>query len=476
MLASSLTACGGADIEETADTAVETATETETELDPLSVPDNLPDRDYDGADFRIVTRGRDDFINDIGADLELTGDVVNDAFYNRNLAVTERFNIKISGEYVEQNNAAVHSAVEATVMAGDSAYGMAINQCTAMASVGTSGLYLDWYTQLPYVNLDSPWYIGNAADVLSVHGHAYAMAGEYNMDILRFTSCFFYNQEIATDYNLENIYTVVDEGRWTLDYLMELADTVYEDVNGNGTKDFEDKLAVSGDPYDCGIYYQYAFDIPIVKQDEDGFPSIVVDQEKAHDSIVKINTMYWNSLGGMTAADWSAGAGTWYSGNLLCYANMFNTAFAFGNLEFDYAIIPYPKYDEAQISYYSASAGAHGLQSIPLTVSDPEMVSIIVEALNAESYKQVVPAYFEISLKNRYSRDEESGKILDMLLESRVFDFGFMHRAGLHRVFWDLISENSTDTASKYASLIPATESMYAEIIDGYLELEKKFG
>ncbi|MBQ9718689.1 MAG: hypothetical protein IJV76_11915, partial [Clostridia bacterium] len=42
MLASSLTACGGADIEKTADTAA--ATETETELDPLSVPDNLPDR------------------------------------------------------------------------------------------------------------------------------------------------------------------------------------------------------------------------------------------------------------------------------------------------------------------------------------------------------------------------------------------------------------------------------------------------
>ena len=149
MLASSVTSCGSADVEETEkiseDSSVQTETETETETEPdrMSVPDNLPERNYEGYDFRIVTRGRDDFIKDIGAELELTGEVVNDAYYNRNRAVMDRFNIKISGEYVAQNDAAVHSAVEASVMANDDAYGMAINQCIAMAAVGTSGLYLD---------------------------------------------------------------------------------------------------------------------------------------------------------------------------------------------------------------------------------------------------------------------------------------------------------------------------------------------
>ena len=454
------------------DALEETAAPEEAEPTRESISDDLPERNYDGYDFCIVTRGRDDFIKDIGADLELTGDVVNDAYYNRNIAVMDRFNINITGEYVDQNNVAVHTAVEATVMAGDDAYGMAVNQCTNMAAVGPSGLYLDWYTQLPYVNLKKPWYIGNAADVLSVHGHAYAMAGEWNMDIMRFTSAFFYNRNIAADYDLENIYNVVNEGRWTLDYLMTLADTVYEDLNADGKKDFSDRLAVAGDPYDHAIFYQYAFDIPIARQDTDGFPTIVLDQEKAHDSVVKLNTMYWDSIGGKTQ-DWGSGAETWFAGNLLCLTGTISDAAAFGNVEFDYAIIPYPKYNEEQEAYYSSSAGAHGLETIPISVADREKVSIIVEALNAETYKKVVPAYFETTLKTRYSRDEESSRILEMLVDARVFDFGFMNRAGLHKVFWDLISTNQDNTASKYASLIPATEKLYSEIIDGYLKLEE---
>ena len=94
MLASSMTACGEAtDAETGADTtAADTVVEKETtELEArLALPDNLPDRDFDGYDFRVLTRNRDDFINDVGAELELTGDVADDAIYNRNLAVQDK--------------------------------------------------------------------------------------------------------------------------------------------------------------------------------------------------------------------------------------------------------------------------------------------------------------------------------------------------------------------------------------------------
>ncbi len=458
-----------------AEETAETAPETEEDLDArLAIDDELPDKKFDGADFRVITRDRSDFINDVGFELELTGDMVNDAIFNRNKAIEERFDVKISATYAANDGTSVGAAVQASVQANDDAYDVAENQVTSMATLATSGNYLDWYTQLPYVDLKKPWYIGNAAEALSVNGHAYAMIGEFNLDVLRFTYCMYYNKDISAAYNLEDIYSVVKEGRWTYDYLKTLADTVYLDLNADGVKGFDDQLAISGDPYSAVVTYQYAFDNPTVSL-VDGYPALTINREKAYDIVTKLNALYWESAGGLTEG-WGSGGSTFTAGNLLCYTGLFQNATGYGDLEFDFAIIPYPKYDEAQTNYFTMADGAHGVQAVPITVSDPERTSIIIEALNAETYKTIVPAYFNIALKNRYSRDSESGEMLDLLMESRVFDFGYMYNTGIAFVIQDMVSKNSTTTESAYAGKIKATEKQYEKILEAYAELESTLG
>ena len=476
MLASSMTACGEASgTETTEDTAAQTETERETtELEArLALPDNLPDKDYDGYDFRVLTRNRDDFINDVGAELELTGDVADDAIYNRNQKVMERFNITISGEYAENNGTATHAAAQAAVMAGDDTYDLIENQVTQMAKVCTTGIYMDWYTQLPYVDLSQPWYIGNAAEALSVNGHAYAMIGEYCLDVLRFTYCMYYNQDIAIEYDFENIFDVVRDGRWTYDYLKTLADTVYVDINADGVKDFGDRLAISGDPFSAVVTYQYAFDNPVASLNDEGLPHLSLNREKAHDIVVKLNALYWESIGGLTEG-WGSGYDTWMAGNLLCFTGLFQSSTGYGDLEFDFSIIPYPKYDEKQETYFTMSDGAHGTMMVPITVSDPERTSILIEALNAETYKTVVPAYFETVLKDRYSRDQESAEMLDLLMSCRVFDFAYAYDTGIAFSIQRLVSKNSNNTESEYASQITKAETEYAKVIEEYLKLESE--
>ena len=94
-----LTSCGsGSDKEKKTETTADTTVETEAETTPdpnaarRAISDELPDTDMDGYTYRVLSRQRDDFVNDIGLDLEQNGDVVNDAIYSRNLTVTERFN------------------------------------------------------------------------------------------------------------------------------------------------------------------------------------------------------------------------------------------------------------------------------------------------------------------------------------------------------------------------------------------------
>ena len=41
--------------------------------------------------------------------------------------------------------------------------------------------------------------------------------------------------------------------------------------------------------------------------------------------------------------------------------------------------------------------------------------------------REVYPAYYEIALKKKYSYDDESVKVLDMVVDNRVFDFGYVY-------------------------------------------------
>ena len=453
--------------------AAETVAEEtpEEEVDARkAIPDELPEKDMDGYTFRILTRDRDDFVNDVGMELEQSGEVVDDAIIARNLAVSERFNIEFTANYFTNGQ----SMPLTSVMSGDDEFDLMLGQIIDVTKNATKGYYLDWYEQLPYINLEKPWYIGNAAQALSVNNHAYIMIGEYDLDVLRFTYGMFYNKDMSDTYSLENIYNVVKEGRWTYDYLYGLANTVYTDINNDGMKDEGDVLAISGDPYSAVVTYQYAFNNPLVSLDSDGLPAITFSREKAYDIVARLNVMYHEAPGGYTSG-WGTGGTAWKAGNLLVYTGLFQNAMSYRELEFDFGIIPYPKYDENQDRYYTMSDGAHGGMMVPVTVPNAEDVSIIVEALNAETYKQVVPAYYETSLKTKAARDIESSEMFDLLMESRVFDFGYMYNdalGGLAFTIQEMVSTNSTNTESAYAGKMKAAEKKFERVVDDYLALD----
>ena len=99
LMTASMTACGApAETETTgSDEVLETV---ETEAVPKNdmearklVSDNLPDKDFGGEDFTIL--GYDFTYGYMYAE-ELNGDVFNDALFNRNTGVSERFNVKMN--------------------------------------------------------------------------------------------------------------------------------------------------------------------------------------------------------------------------------------------------------------------------------------------------------------------------------------------------------------------------------------------
>ena len=79
-------------------------------------------------------------------------------------------------------------------------------------------------------------------------------------------------------------------------------------------------------------------------------------------------------------------------------------------------------------------------------------------------------------MKSRYSRDAESARMLDLLVDCRVFDFGYMYGAGLGGSIGELVRTNSNNTESEFASKIKKTEKEFARVIEEYKKLESTLG
>ena len=85
------------------------------------------------------------------------------------------------------------------------------------------------------------------------------------------------------------------------------------------------------------------------------------------------------------------------------------------------------------------------------------MVGVVMEAMNAESWKTVSTTFYDEAMKGRYSVDKTTADILDLIMESRIFDWGYqvaIFAPGYAKtpfVFACQIVDNNIDLASTLA-------------------------
>ena len=65
--------------------------------------------------------------------------------------------------------------------------------------------------------------------------------------------------------------------------------------------------------------------------------------------------------------------------------------------------------------------------AVPVTATDYSRTSIIVEAMAAEGYKKITPAYYELVLKTKLARDDESAEMLDYIRSGMTTDYGYLN-------------------------------------------------
>ena len=130
--AATTAAANGETVTTTAPEAVE-----EVEISRENYPDSLPaDLKFDGKTFNFMVRGdserRDEFIAD-----QVTGEIINDATFARELTVEDRFGIQI--EWVEVAHDDVVTTVRASLNSGLLDFDLIASETDHIVTLGAEG-------------------------------------------------------------------------------------------------------------------------------------------------------------------------------------------------------------------------------------------------------------------------------------------------------------------------------------------------
>ncbi len=460
----------------------DTAAFAETETEPRIEAD-LPEADFEGYEFRIITRGQSKShwdSRDIFAEAE-NGDLINDAVFKRNTTAGEKYNFKIV-ELGEPDN--ITNLIRTTVQAGEDAYDMASASIIAsIATLAPAGMLIDLKT-VPNMELSKPWYDQNAVSALSVCDTLHAVTGDLTITDKDATWVVLFNKQMAADYDFGSLYDMVENGTWTADAMIEMCKAVSSDLNGDGKMDENDQWGVIGESFNTfavivGSGQQY------VSKDENDIPYFTLDNERIYNAFEKAIALtsssnnicaYVNNFSSKFPNDvWGECMDPMFSGNRALFTmSGMNRVTLFRSMEADFGILPIPKYDAAQEDYYCPISlwGANSI-SIPKTASDLARTGHIIEALSAESLYTLTPAYYDLTLKTKVARDEESSAMLDIIFANRVYDLACMYDFGqIFSTINTLCEKPDPAFASTVEKRLPAAQKALDKIVEFYQEQE----
>jgi hypothetical protein len=144
-------------------------------------------------------------------------------------------------------------------------------------------------------------------------------------------------------------------------------------------------------------------------------------------------------------------------------------------METDFGIIPLPKLDSAQPNYITQNNPHTGAGiAIPVTASDLERTGMILEDLSAESRYTLQPAYYEINLRGKYARDDESQEMLDIILNNTAHDIGNVYDFGgfSSSAFWRYGRDMVIEWASRFERVFERMEMDIERTIEAYENLD----
>ena len=291
------------------------------------------------------------------------------------------------------------------------------------------------------------------------------------------TTCLFLNLKLYTDYDYDfDIFQSVIDGKWTMDQLRSMikdmdvdmnADnkwTVYDDFFGFAMHNSTE--AVLTTMIGCGI------NMSRITDDGTNIICDLASDSHAIEVVESIVDMYQNITYTTDINDYS---NILFQGDrALFFMHKLETAAVhLRDMESDYLILPSPKWNEEQESYYSFLS-PHGscFVALPQTVSGNENYGFLTEALARYSKQYVRPIAYDLVYKEKDSRDPRSVDVLNILLDCTYIDFQSLYNFGTVNDVLQTVFFQDKPLVSNLEKRRSAVDKAIVKLVESWMPIE----
>ncbi len=463
LLLALLSSCASGGAEENGDEAAASPTSTpsaetvpeETEFNwYASLPEGT---DFGGYTFSVV-RYQDNTWNMYIAPEEMTGEVLNDAAYRRNLEAEDLVNIKVE----EICDGSYESNFKQVVKAGESETYDLIGFWSPgeRASYITGNFVYDWQ-DLEGLDLTARWYNQSANEAYHLGSKQYFAVSDLTFPVQQHFRILF-NKDLMSSMGLEFPYEAVFNGEWTFERMMGYVKDAYADLNGNGSADKDDRYGIALNPaYTAGFGFNFG-ELPM-SWDEEGYHFNLLSDRIVR--IVDLMQAFPTNPDTFFTTSGNDHYKVFEAGNAL-FEGYGSDPVLLRNLEFDFGYLPYPKLDETD-DYTIWTVG--GMMAVPITLSDPLRTGTIIEVLSAGSDKYVEDAFIEQYVEGKVLRDEESRNVYRLMREKAIYDLSYnvdpSGTLGEYKYFSKFVTDLSANPASYSQSIMKVLNKTYEKML-----------
>lgn len=437
--------------------------ETVLPTQDLRYDPGLPDKNFGGSEFAFAVRGEEgDPYKWNGTDIVsegYTGEIISDSVYKRNSYLEGKYNVIINAYFegntsVYTNGSDMYNRIQTAISSGKSEFDAILTSPYDTVGYILSGFVQD-LNNVPYLNFQREWWDQNLLASINLGGKIYTATGSLTIIDDKATHAFIFNKNLIRILHLDDPYTVVKDGEWTIEKLVTDSRTATFDVDG-------DDLMTEKDRYGFHYWQDAVFTFlcstgnAFGKINSIGNTELTLNTPKTVDVWEKIID-FVKSGDAFSEFEYQSVDGsdlfTMISGNRVLYAwsnisDIIDLRKIFG----DFGIIPAPKYDSSQIEYItSPHTFGNTLLSIPITNQNLEDTGLILEAFSAKSAELLTPAFYEIVLKGRTAMDQESAEMLDIIFSTKYYDIGLFCMWGNYgNVMMDAFNQKNRNFTVEY--------------------------
>lgn len=440
---------------------------------------DLPVLNFDGETIRFLVEGQSFAADEFAAE-DINGQLVNDAVYNRNVAIESELGVNFEFKVASSTDVyAVGNTIRTSVKGGSYYYDIVTMPGYTHTSYALEGDFCN-LLRIDNLDLDKHYWTQGFNLIMSNGSRQYVASGAYSLSMIRNMYVTLYNKTALESRNLPDLYTIAVNKEWTAAKQMEIINGLYDDLNGDSRRDDGDFYGfVSGtntsvDPYWVG------FNLPILQVDKStGVFSIDVNTDKMANILTVIRELIinnpdtWNkgSSGGDVDGAYSTKALEMFSEDKCAMT----TAMIYGiesvltssGFTGNYGIVPIPMYDADQEKYYTHVQDQLSVMAVVSNAPEENraMLGAVMQDIAYRSYVSVFPAYYDSALSYRYLQNAESKEMLDLIYNSIRIEGCFIYSSSF--AFLGQLRSMASNSGSAPGSIVRSgTSSLKKKLAD----------